>query len=412
MLYGHTEKRMFLIGEKLGHSFSPDIHAHLADYSYTLKELSRDELPAFFANRDFDGLNVTIPYKRDVIPLLDCIDAAAKQIGAVNTVVKKNGRLYGYNTDYYGFSHMLDESGIAVENEKVLVLGSGGASKTAVAVLRDRGARVTVISRSGDDHYGNLDRHKDAAAIVNTTPVGMYPNNGLSPISLSDFPACRGVLDLIYNPEKTALLLEAEAKGIPCQNGLSMLVAQAKYAAELFLGEAIPDNTVKSVTETLARSRRNIVLIGMPGCGKTTVGQLLADRLSRRLLDTDAIVIARKGKNIPSIFKEEGEASFRKYEEMAASVAGRETGAVIATGGGIILRKENIPHLRQNGVIVFLRRELRSLATNGRPLSDPAKLEEMYAHRRPLYEAIADVTLDMSDTPEETADRLIKELYQ
>ena len=410
MLNGYRNKQLFLLGEHLGHSFSPEIHAKLADYAYSLAEVEREAFPAYLAARDFDGLNVTIPYKTAVMPYLDGVSENAARIGAVNTVVKRDGRLYGYNTDYDGFSYLLKESGASVTDKKVLVLGSGGASKTVVTVLKDLGAYPVVISRSGEENYKNLYRHTDAAVLVNTTPVGMYPDNGEAPLSLSELPGVTCVIDLIYNPEKTALLLAAEGKGLLAFNGLLMLVAQAKRAAELFTGEALPDTVIREIAEAVNKRRRNIVLIGMPGCGKTTVGRILAERLSRPLYDTDAIVMARTGKNIPDIFKAEGEGAFRTYETRAASTAGRETGAVIATGGGIVLREENLPLLKQNGVLVFLKRPIRSLATAGRPLSDPAKMEEMYAVRRPLYEAFSDYAIDMTETAEDTADKIMEAL--
>ncbi len=412
MLQGYRDRRILLIGNPLGHSFSPEIHAALADYAYTLREVAEDALPALFAGRDFDGMNVTIPHKTAVLPFLDELSPEARAIGAVNTVVRKNGKLCGHNTDYYGFSYMIKESAVTVAGKKCLVLGSGGASKTVVAVLRDMGAAsVTVISRTGEDNYNNLDRHKDADILVNATPVGMYPKNGESPVDLSLFPSLSGVFDLIYNPQRTRLLYDAAARGIPAKNGLSMLVAQAKRASELFTGEAIAESEIPGIVRAIESRRQNIVLIGMPGCGKTTVGRILAERLSLKMYDTDAIVMARAGKNIPAIFKDEGEAAFRRYETRAAESAGRETSAVIATGGGIVTREENRYPLRQNGVVFFLRRDLRSLATDGRPLSDPAKMEEMYAIRRPMYEHFADYTLDMKETAAETADAILEVLH-
>ncbi len=412
MLQGYTEKQFFLIGNPLSHSFSPEIHAAFADYRYSLKEIENEDLPSFFKTRDFDGMNVTIPHKTAVIPFLDELSPEARAIGAVNTVVKKNGRLYGDNTDYYGFSYMIKEAPVDVSGKKCLVLGSGGASKTVTAVLCDLGAAsVTVISRTGEDNYENLERHSDAEILVNATPVGMYPKNGESPIELSLFPSLSAVFDLIYNPKKTRLLFDAACRGIYAANGLSMLVAQAKRATELFTGQAIPDSEIPAVVKRIERTRDNIILIGMPGCGKTTVGRILAEKLSRKMYDTDAIVMARTGKNIPAIFRSEGEAAFRRYEAIAASVAGRETGCVIATGGGIVTREENRYPLSQNGTVVFLRRDIRNLATSGRPLSDPETLAQMYEKRLPLYLGFADLTLDMKETAEETANAILEVLY-
>ena len=276
MMYG-------CIGEKLGHSFSKEIHNLLADYEYELCEVARDELCDFALKRNFKAINVTIPYKEEIIPYLYYIDEHAREIGAVNTVVNRDGKLYGYNSDYYGFQAMVLRTRIDVSGKKVLVLGSGGASVTVRAVLEDLGAQVVLISRSGENHYGNLDRHRDAALIVNTTPVGMYPHNGSAPLSLEGFTALEGVLDLIYNPARTQLLMECEKYGIPGFNGLWMLVAQAKEAAEYFGGKEIPDSMIETVYRKMSAQMQNIVLIGMPGCGKSTIGKILAQKTGKGL---------------------------------------------------------------------------------------------------------------------------------
>ena len=274
-----------LLGRKLGHSYSPQIHACLGDYSYTLFEKEPEEVADFLKSGDFTGLNVTIPYKKTVIPYLDELSPAAKKLGAVNTVVRReDGTLFGHNTDYFGFASLLKRSGLDVAGKKVLVLGSGGASNTVTAVLTGLGAEAVVISRSGENNYENLQRHEDAAVIVNATPVGMYPNTGVSPVDLKRFPMLEGVLDVIYNPARTQLLLDAEAFQIPCANGLWMLVAQAKESAEYFTGKSIDDAVIAKIYGTLAAQMANIVLIGMPGCGKSTIGALLAEKLGSMTL--------------------------------------------------------------------------------------------------------------------------------
>ena len=355
------ELKTGLIGKKLGHSFSPQIHSFLADYEYKLYEMEENEVGDFLFSCGLDALNVTIPYKKTVIPYLKEISETAKRIGSVNTIVRRNGELYGYNTDYYGFSYMVSLSGIKIKEKKVLVLGSGGASLTVKAVLNDLGAgEIITVSRSGEDNYENISRHKDADVIVNTTPVGMYPNNGASPVDLSIFDALSGVLDLIYNPSVTKLLYDAKALGIPCINGLSMLSSQAKRAAELFTGREITEDPTPAIVKSIEGQLKNIVLIGMPGCGKSTAGKLLSEKLSRPFIDTDEIIIRNSHMRIPEIFSLYGEDEFRKREHEAAKEAGKVSGAVIATGGGIITREENYYPLHQNSFIVWLQRDTHS----------------------------------------------------
>ena len=392
-----------LLGRKLGHSYSPQIHGYLGGYSYELFEKEPEELEDFLRKGDFTAINVTIPYKKDVMAYLDEISPTAKKMGAVNTVVRRpDGTLFGHNTDYFGFVSMVKRSGLDVAGKKILVLGSGGASNTAVAALEEMNAHVVIISRSGENNYGNLHLHKDAAAIVNTTPVGMYPNTGISPVDLSLFPKLEGVLDVVYNPARTRLLLDAEKLGLPCQNGLWMLVAQAKEAAEYFTGESISDDVIEEIYNRLYTQMQNIVLIGMPGCGKSTIAQLLSEKLGRRALDADTEVLRLAGKSIPDIFAQEGEDTFRRWETMALEALGKESGAIIATGGGCVTREENYPLLHQNGRIFWLLRSLDALPTDGRPLSQTNKLADLYAVRKPLYEAFADHVIDNNRMPEET----------
>lgn len=379
-----------LLGRKLGHSYSPQIHGYLGDYSYALFEKEPEEIGDFLKNGDFSGINVTVPYKKEVIPYLDELTPTAQKLGAVNTIVRRDGRLIGHNTDYFGFQTMVQASGLKVAGKKALVLGSGGASNTAVAVLRELGADVVVISRSGENHYGNLQRHADAAVIVNTTPVGMYPSTGQAPLDLYAFPRLEGVLDVIYNPARTMLLQHAENRGLAAMNGLLMLVAQAKEAAEWFTGTSLPDEKIMEIYGTLSSQMQNIVLIGMPGCGKSTVGRLLAGKLGRSFVDADETIVELAGKPIPRIFAEDGEEVFRNWETKALSMLGKQSGLVIATGGGCVTRQVNYGMLHQNGRIYWLQRTLDALPTDGRPLSQANKLSEMYAVRRPMYEAFAD----------------------
>lgn len=400
-----------LLGRKLGHSYSPQIHACLGDYPYVLFEKEPEELEDFLKNGDFTGINVTIPYKKDVIPYLDEISPVARKMGAVNTIVRRpDGTLFGHNTDYFGFASMVKRSGLAVTGKKALVLGSGGASNTVVAVLTKLGANVVIISRSGENNYANLHLHADAAVIVNTTPVGMYPNTGVSPVDLGLFPKLEGVLDVVYNPARTQILLDAEKRGLPHENGLWMLVAQAKEAAEYFTGSRIEDTEIERIYQKLSAQMQNIVLIGMPGCGKSTVGALLAEKTGRKLADADEEIIRLAGKSIPDIFAQDGEEVFRAWETKALENLGKQSGLIIATGGGCVTRERNYPLLHQNGRIFWLRRSLDVLPTDGRPLSQSNKLADLYAVRKPLYEAFADCAIDNDEKIEDTVDTIIAQL--
>ena len=397
-----------LLGRKLGHSYSPRIHSHLGDYPYGLYEVEPDVLGEFLRHGDFHGLNVTMPYKKDVIPYLDALSPVAQQLGAVNTIVRRpDGSLIGHNTDYFGFQTMIHASGMEVSGKKCLVLGSGGASNTAVHVLRQLGACVVVISRSGADNYSTLHRHQDAALIVNATPVGMYPNNSVSLVDLRDFPALECVLDLVYNPARTQLLLDAENLGIPCCNGLLMLVAQAKEASEWFTGQAIPDGRIREIHSLLRMEMENIILIGMPGCGKSTLGWLLADKLGKEFADSDLWIEEKAGKSIPEIFSQDGEHVFRELETQVLGELGKRSGLVIATGGGCVTQRRNYPLLHQNGRIFWITRRLDKLPTQGRPLSQLHSLETLYSQRAPLYDGFADYIVDNDSSLESAFDRII-----
>lgn len=398
-----------LLGRKLGHSYSPQIHSQLGSYDYRLFEKEPEELEDFLKNGDFTGLNVTIPYKKDVIPFLDELSPRAKALGAVNTIVRRHGKLIGHNTDYFGFETMLLSAGVSLQGKKALVCGSGGASSTACAVLKAHGANVVVLSRTGNDNYQNLNRHSDAALIVNATPVGMYPNVEASPIEdLAAFPMLEGVLDLVYNPARTSILLKAEALGIPCVNGLRMLVAQAKESAEWFTGEPIDDSCIEMIYSRLRGQMENIILIGMPGCGKTTVGASLAKILSRPLKDADTELEQAVGRKITEILPTDGEASFRSLESETLLDLGKQSGLVIATGGGCVTIPNNYEKLHRNGTIVWLKRDLDLLPTDGRPLSQTGHLQEMYQKRAPLYARFADFSVENSGDPQETAEEIIR----
>ena len=400
-----------LLGERLGHSFSPQIHRDLAGYDYQLLPTPPEAVEDLFARRAFQGLNVTIPYKRTVMPLCDEIDPRAAAIGAVNTVVNQNGRLTGYNTDIDGFLYMARRAGVDMAGKKVVILGSGGTSRTARAAAGELGAReIVTVSRRGEDNYQNLSRHADAQVLVNTTPVGMYPNWGQSPVSLESFPALEGVLDVVYNPLRTALLLQAEERGLPCSCGLPMLVAQAKRAAELFTGRNIDDSRTEAVLHGLREQLTSIVLIGMPGCGKTTVGRALAEKLGRTFVDLDEEIVRRAGTSIPEIFAREGEAGFRERESALVREFGERTGLVVSTGGGVVTRRENYIPLKQNGLLLHLRRDPAALPTDGRPLSQATAPEELWRRRAPLYAAFADGEIDNNGTLAGTLEQIEKEM--
>lgn len=403
--------RCGLLGETLGHSYSPMIHHQLGDYDYRLFEIPRDALDAFLESGDWDGLNVTIPYKKAVVPYCGALSEAAAKLQSVNTLVRRpDGTLYGDNTDLYGFLYMVRRSGIQPAGKKALVLGSGGASVTVKAALEQLGASVTVISRSGPDNYANLDRHADARIIANTTPVGMYPHNGAAAVDLRQFPHCEGVLDIVYNPARTALLLQAEELGIPCAGGLSMLVAQARRSSELFTGAVMDDGVLERVERTVQGQLRNIVLIGMPGSGKTTIAAALSRTLGREAVEADDLISQKAGMSIPEIFAQSGEEGFRALETEVLAEQGKRSGIILSTGGGCITRPENYPLLHQNGVIFCLTRALSKLPTDGRPISQSTDLAQLYARRESLYRRFADVMVSNDGAPEDTLHTIMEVL--
>ncbi|MBE6936565.1 MAG: shikimate kinase [Ruminococcaceae bacterium] len=403
MIYG-------LLGKTLRHSYSKIIHEWMADYTYDLYETPEEGLRDLIFRPDAGGFNVTIPYKQTVIPFCDRLSPSAQAIGSVNTLYRDaEGRLVGDNTDYYGFSYMARRAGISFAGRKVVILGSGGTSLTARRVAADQGAReIVIVSRSGENHYENLSRHSDAEILINTTPVGMYPHNEGKLINLADFPRCVGVLDVIYNPHRTNLILDAEAAGIPASGGLPMLVAQAAPAVGHFSGKEIDEAMIEDVLSRLTRQMCNLVLVGMPGCGKSTVGELLAAETGRCFVDTDALIVERAGCSIPEIFARDGEAAFRDLEAQVVADTARESGLIVATGGGVLLREENRRALRQNSRVIFLERALSQLPSAGRPISQSRPIEEIYAERLPLYRAAADAIIANDGTPEETVRRILE----
>lgn len=398
-----------LLGRKLAHSYSPQIHRELGDYPYILFEKEPEEVADFLKSGAFDGLNVTIPYKKTVLPYCDELSPAAVRLGAVNTIVRRNdGTLIGHNTDFFGFTAMLLRSGLSISDKKALVLGSGGAANTAIAVLKEFGAQVITISRSGENNYTNLHLHRDAALIVNATPVGMYPENGVTPVNIDDFPQLEGVLDMIYNPARTKLLMEAEQKGLAAINGLLMLVAQAKESAQWFTGSKISDDVIPRIESLLKREMENIILIGMPGCGKSTVGTILSNQTAKKLVDADEEIAKRVGCDIPTFLKAAGEAAFRELETQVLTDICKHSGLIISTGGGCVTRQENYELLHQNGRIFCLERDLAHLPVDGRPLSQATGLTDLYQIRKPLYDRFADHHIDNNSTAEAAASAILK----
>ena len=396
-----------LLGQKLGHSYSPMIFDLMGGYRYDLYEREADGIEDLLKNGDFNGLNVTIPYKKAVLPYLDHVDPLALRLGSVNTVVKRGGQLTGYNSDYFGFRSLLERTKLDLKGKKVLVLGSGGASVTVQAVLEDLGAKPRVISRSGPDNYDNLHLHTDAAAIVNTTPLGMYPHNGTAPLDVGQFHHLEGVVDLIYNPARTQLLLECEKYGIPGWNGLWMLVAQAKKSAEWFLDTELPDALVSQIHRKLRDKMENIALIGMAGCGKSSIGRLLSKETGKEFMDADVEIEKLAGKSIPEIFAQDGEEEFRRLETQVLTQLGKRSGLVIATGGGCVTRERNYPLLHQNSRILWIQRCPARLPTEGRPLSQKTAPEKLYEERRPLYRQFSDGAVENDGTRGETLTRIL-----
>lgn len=406
-----------LIGEHLKHSYSCEIHAQIADYEYELHELPPSGLGGFLKKREFNAINVTIPYKQDVIPYLDEISDTAKRIGAVNTIVNRNGRLYGDNTDFAGMLALAKHIGVDMKGRKVLILGTGGASKTGHALAEYMGAQsVFYVSRSGKDgsisYEQAVTEHSDAQIIINATPVGMFPKQDGRPIDISAFPKLEGVIDAIYNPLRTNLILDAQERGIPAEGGLYMLSAQAVHASAVFRDIPLDESLVDKAFKSVKNDKQSIVLIGMPSSGKTTVGRILSEKCGKQLADTDEYIVRKIGMPISDFFAKHGEAEFRKIEKETVAELSATGGRIIATGGGAVLDAENVRALKQNGVLVFLdRRPENLIATDDRPLaSRRSALEKLYAERYDIYCAAAELHIDANTTPEAEADAILKEL--
>lgn len=403
-----------LLGRKLSHSISPEIHAQLCDYEYLLFEKEPQELDNFFKEKNFSGLNVTIPYKKDVIKYCAALSPTAEKIGSVNTItIKKDGTLYGDNSDYFGFSYMIEKSGVQIKDKVCLILGTGGASLTVRAVLEDLGAKeIIFVSRNGEINYQNVyDVCASAQVIVNATPVGMYPNNGEKVIDINRFKNLCGVFDLIYNPSLTPILYDAKKRNIPYAGGLNMLVAQAHMSAEKFIEDKIPREKIESTVKTMEKSRKNIVLIGMPGSGKSTMADFLGNSLKREVFDTDSMVEDRCQMTIPEIFSNYGEQRFRDEETKSVFEAGKRSGVIIATGGGAVLREENRYFLKQNSIIVLLKKDASLLSRDGRPLSKSLEtVKKIESERKPIYEGFADITVDVDPNPDVTGKKILEKI--
>lgn len=401
-----------LIGEHLGHSFSKEIHQYIGDYDYEIKEIAPKDLEKFIKEKDFCGINVTIPYKQAVMPYLNYIDESALEIGAVNTIVNRNGKLHGYNTDFFGMKALITEAGINIQDKKVLILGSGGTSNTANAVIKSMGAKsiinVSRTSKAGAVSYDEAyDIHNDTDCIINTTPCGMYPNVYGVPVDINKFKNLTGLVDAIYNPLNSELVISAKERGIIATGGLYMLVAQAVKASEIFFDTEYSGELIASIYKIMESKKGNIVLIGMPGCGKSTVGYMVSKNKQKAFVDTDTLIAEKAGMEIREIFSKYGEEYFRKMESEVIRELSLKTGLVISTGGGAVVRAENVRELKRNGKLYFLDRPIENIIpTKNRPLSDDIeKLTRLYKERLPIYRACADYIVDAGCGAEEVATR-------
>lgn len=404
--------RCALIGEKLSHSYSRLIHKKFGMYSYDLVELPPDNLKEFVEHGGYDAFNVTIPYKSAIIPYIDKVETLAMQIGAINTVCRLGGKTYGYNTDILGMAYMLKRAGIALGGKHVMIFGSGGTGKTAEMLAKKNGAAsITVVSRSGSVNYKNFYELQQTQIIINTTPVGMYPYSDISLADLSKFRNLEAVADVIYNPMRTRLMLQARELNLKYAGGLYMLVAQAKYSMDIFVKNRHPDEIIEQVYKYLISRIINIVLVGMPGSGKTSIGKAVARRERRRYVDSDAEIVASEGRAITEIFAEKGEEYFRKKEKQTLFLLGSQNGMVISTGGGAVLDRENYYSLKANGRIYYLEREITDLATRGRPLSTGTEaLKKLLEQREPLYKAFADVTVENDGDFFSCVDKILEDI--
>ena len=401
-------KKFGLLGKTLRHSYSKTIHGLLGDYPYELYEKEEGQIKDVF--NMLDGFNVTIPYKTEVIKYIDCLSDGAKKIGAVNTVCKKDGKTYGFNTDADGMKYMIESKNISLKDKVVMILGSGGTSKTAEYCAKSLGAKkVLFVSRNGEINYQNYHLQKDVQIVINTTPVGMFPNNYSCPINLSVFEDLQGVIDVVYNPNLTLLCFEAEKLNVPNVNGLKMLVAQAKFAKDIFFDSTTSNDKIEEIYHKILKEKLNVFLIGMPGSGKSTIGKALAEKLGREFLDTDNLIENKAGKTIPEIFKESGEEYFRELETEVLKEVGAQTGKVVATGGGVVTKDRNLYPLRSNGVCIYIKRDLDSLSKDGRPLSkSDSAVKELYKKRKDLYTAFSQITVSNDGEISSTVDKIME----
>ena len=406
-------KKFFLVGFPLTHSFSEQIH-NLFGYNYKLMPLNEMQFESFVSQRAFDGINVTIPYKQKVMRFLDEIHPLAKEIGAVNTIVNTNGKLVGYNTDFFGLKYALNYSGIELTSKKVLILGSGGASLTARAVAKELNAkRITVISRNGKDNYQNISQYFDSQVIINTTSVGMFPNNNGHLINLQDFKSLEGVFDVVYNPLKTNLILQAEELKVKNSGGLAMLVAQAKKARDIFLENDSDDELITLIIRIIELKMKNIVFIGMPGSGKTSIGKAVSKKVGKAFYDSDKLIAIEQSQSIEEIFSMKGEQFFREREKEILINLSKQTDIVIATGGGAVKDAETIKALKQNGFIVYVDRNLEKLKTKGRPLSKNfTEIEKLFLERNKLYEAACEIKVDNNKNIRKTIFTILEKFYE
>lgn len=401
-------KKVYLIAKKLGHSFSPLIHRYLADYDYSLKEIGESELENFFEKREFHGLNVTIPYKTEVMKYLDFLSPEAEEIGAVNTILNRDGKLYGYNTDFFGFCYMVEHMGLSLQNKDVVIVGSGGASKPIFLASQKMGAKNVRFLTHAENKIGSVEKFYDCDILINATPVGMYPETGISPVDIKNFKKCTHVLDIIYNPAKTQLQLDAEKEGKITENGTSMLVAQAKRGCEIFTDSQIDDKKIEELKKKIETITKNIVLIGMPGSGKTTIGKVLAEKMGREFKDTDEEIKAH-GRTPEEIIKTNGEEFFRKTETEILTQISKQSSLVISTGGGIVTKEENLDLCRQNSFVVFVERDIDKLDVSARPLSQGAgALMRIYNERISLYNKFSDVKIKNETTIDDAVEKIIE----
>lgn len=407
-----------LLGEKLGHSFSKEIHESINDYKYNLIEVSKDNFDKFMVDRNFNAINVTIPYKEMVIPYLSYIDPKAKEIGAVNTIVNNDNQLFGYNTDYLGLKKLIEKNNIIFENKKVLILGTGGTSKTAYILSKDLGCREVVkVSRKQSESTITYDEAKnkfnDANIIINTTPCGMYPNDDLI-LELENFHNVEAIVDVIYNPLNTKLIREARKRNIKAVNGLYMLVAQAVYASYIFINKEVDENKIDEVYQKIKNTKLNISLIGMPSCGKSTISKMLGKLLNKEIIDTDDKIVEKIQMPISSFLNKDNESDFRDIESKVIDEVSKLNNIIISTGGGVIKRKENIDRLRRNSLIIFIDRDLHLLqSTSSRPLSsNKTDLEKLYNERYPIYKQSCDYIIKNNNNIEDVIKQIIEVYYE